>query len=48
MRHPFIAQTYLRFYETAQFRHWAAFHMQEKQGNNKKNARGFPRAKRNF
>ena len=39
MRHLFIAQTYLRFYAAAQFRHWAAFHMQEKQGNNKKRPR---------
>lgn len=36
MRHLFIAQTYLRFYAAAQFRHWAAFHMQVKRGNNKK------------
>lgn len=47
MRHLFIAQRYLRFYEAAQFRHWAAFHMQEKQGNNKKRPR-FPAGETQF
>lgn len=47
MRHLFIAQRYLRFYAAAQCRNWAAFHMQEKQGNNKKRPR-FPAGETQF